>query len=169
MKERRAFSYKTTAAVFAFIAVTVINIQSLLFPIFASYGGQWARVRNEGMFGWGDKAFYPQTELFPFDIILYIASMTILAVMALKWLAKMQSRKLLKMYVAIASLPFAWAALNFFIGFDYSKCNLPSEYYICENPAERIWQRLILHLTIIVATLALIAVVKMINNRKSIK
>jgi len=160
-------SYKSTVAAFVCIGLAVVNIQSLLFPILASYGGQWAAAHKGGQFGWGDLAFYPQTKLFPFDVILYVVGVAALFGLVFKSLPKMQSMKLLKIYIALALLPLVWAILNFAGGFNYSKCHIPSQYYTCTNPAGRIWQRLILHAATVVVTLGLVIVAKKINQPKA--
>lgn len=154
------------ALILAGMVLLVLNLQNLLFPIFASYGGQWARIRKGGAFGWGDLAFYPQSNLYPFDIILYIAALLVIFWFIRKCWKSREFKKIPRFYLYAGALPFAWAIIVFVTGFDYQNCNLPSQYFSCSNPTKRIVLRLATQAIIVLLTLAFMKIAANALNSK---
>lgn len=150
--------------IFGLAALILINLQSFVFPVFVSYGGQWARVKRGG----GDQAFYPQTSLYPVDMFLYIAVLVFVAWLARKYILQRNFNSLLRLYLIAGIMPIVWAVLALLSGFNYQKCNIPSTAYTCQNPSGRIIQRVLLNIMIVALTLVCIKVISLRRaNKKS--
>ena len=145
MSKNTASFTKTILAFFTFGVLPILNLQSILFPVLASYGGQWARIRKSG----GDTAFYPRTNLYPLDVLFYISVLIFLVWIVIRTYKNKNRTNILKLYLIASVFPFIWAAITFISGFNYKKCNLPSPYFSCQNPERRILQSLLLHMLIV--------------------
>jgi len=158
MSTKKSGSVKSVILVFISLAFIGINLQSLTFPIFASYGGQWARVRSGAAIDVNDRLFYPQIKLYLAITLVYIVVLFLLSWKTLGYIFIGKFRKFLKSYLVICTLPFVWSVLSFAVGFNYNKCNNPASF-VCKNPNHRIIEKLSLHLIIVGLTLIYLKII----------
>jgi len=118
-------------------------IQNLIVPLFLSFGGSyqkltWVRVRG---------GYYPQSHLFPVDVLVYAVVLFGLAGIAYWTLKRRAYRWFWTVCVCAWALPFGWAAATFAAGFDQRNCHIPAHLLAtrhCYDPHGPIYSILIL-------------------------
>jgi hypothetical protein len=144
---------------FATVLFFVLNLIGLLTPVRASYGGQWARVRHGGL--GNDVNFYFRTNLYPADIMIYIAVLVGIVLIGRKLLLSGELKKLFKLYLLTSLLPFIWFAVSLLVGFSTEECNRPSVYFTCHSPVHRIsWMLLAYGFLVVLSVVAVKRTIK---------
>lgn len=146
---KQLFSRTACMGYLLFLSLIFMMI-SVLFPLYASYGGQWlsgyGRRDSDLAAGHYVHQFFPSTQLFPIDDLVYVAIIVGLIVWAIK--KSLHNGKLYAfkaVYVLFFVLPFLWYGTEILIGFNYSNCRTPDSYTNCYDPSGATRNKLVDH------------------------